>query len=87
MRYCTSASAGGLVNVLSSMEKEDEAREAQENQAAWDITPQGDKEEKEEVIDPKTEETQPKTMKEETEASKKSDPIIISDEDSDVEII
>jgi len=87
MRYCTSASAGGLVNVLSRMEKEDEAREAQENQAALDITPQGDKEEKEEVIDPKTEETQPKTMKEETEASKKSDPIIISDEDSDVEII
>jgi len=88
MRYCTSASAGDLVNVLFKMEKdEDEARVAEENQAALDINPQGEKEKKEEVINPKTEETQPKTMKKETEASKKSDPIIISDEDSDVEMI
>jgi len=84
VKYCTSASAGGLLNVLFKMEKEDEAKVAEKevNQAAWDITPQGEMEKKEEVIDPKTEETQLKT-----EASKKSDPIIISDEDSDVEMI
>ena len=89
MRQCASASARGLVKVLFSKEKEDEASVAQENQAEWDVTPQGEKEEREEkkeVIDLEPKETQPKTMKD-TEATKNSDPIIISDEDSDVDII
>ena len=90
MRQCASASARGLVKVLFSKEKEDEVSVAHENQEVWDVTPQGEKEEKEEkkeVIDLEPKETQPKTMKEETEATKKSDPIIISDEDSDTDIV
>ena len=89
MRQCASTSARGLVKVLFSKEKEDEVSVAQENQAEWDVTPQGEMEEKEvkkEVINLEPKETQPKTMKD-TEATKKSDPTIISDEDSDVDII
>ena len=89
MRQCASASARGLVKVLFSKEKEDEVSVAHENQEVWDVTPQGEKEvkeEKKEVIDLEPKETQPKTMKD-TEATKNSDPIIISDEDSDTNII
>jgi len=85
MRHCATASSGGLVRELLRMEQEDDARAGQEEQGVEDINPLGDKQGNK--VKEETQETEDRSEETDTSNINMNEPIIITDDDSDSDVI